>query len=231
MLSLNYDHEEFPPSTLSNLDRRIQFTWDDFLWAALTVGRPSINFVFAYGEASVFEAVFRLGMIRMALQQTSGFYPKLERSAVFRTMDPSEKGAVNYFLALVVCKLFSWKKLNAPWTIHLDVWRQGLAPQYSGGRARPDMVAQSATSGDWYSFESKGRVGKPGSSEKRNAKRQAERLLSVMGTPCSLHVAAITYYENNALTFYCRDPVPTSEPIELKEVPGVWGAYYGFAAH
>jgi len=35
-------------------------SWEDVLWAAITVGRPNRQFVFQYGAASIFEAIFRL---------------------------------------------------------------------------------------------------------------------------------------------------------------------------
>lgn len=45
----------------------LDVTWDDILWAAVTVGRPSLHYVFQHGRASEYEALFRWSLIRMAL--------------------------------------------------------------------------------------------------------------------------------------------------------------------
>jgi hypothetical protein len=95
------------------------------------------------------------------------------------------------------------------------------------GRSRPDMIAQSATSLDWHSFECKGRASIPGAREEQKAKAQAQRLVRVDGTFCSLQIGAITFFRNNSLEFFGRDPDPTDgERIELPEPNSAWGAYY-----
>jgi hypothetical protein len=218
LLSIDYSHEDFPNGMIPALERRIQFTWDELLWSALTIGRPSLYFVFRFGNASLFEALYRIGMIRTALEENGRSYTKLRTTKAFRQMDPSEKGAINYLLGLVICKLFAAKRLDAPWTLHLDVWRRRLSAQLIIANKRPDMVAQSTTTGEWHTFECKGRSTEPSDAVKRNAKRQAENLFSILGVPCSLHVAAITYYVNHELNFYCRDPVPDSGSLKLPEI-------------
>jgi hypothetical protein len=163
----------------------------------------------------------------MALQQRGARGQKLVRSGLFKQMDPTEKVAVNYFFGLLVCKLFASKLLDAPWTLHLDVFRATLNPRTVGGRSRPDMVAQSASTTDWHAFECKGRGSAPGKPEKQKAKAQAERLVSVNGTPCTLHVGAIIFFINDAIEFYWRDPAPTTgEPIQIPNPEHAWRAYY-----
>src|SRR4051812_42752805 len=96
--------------------------WNELLWAALTVGRPNRQYVFRYGTPSLYEAIFRVSMLRMALEQRSPTARRLRRTETAKNLDPSEKGAINYFLGLVICKLFADKLLNVPWMMHLDVW-------------------------------------------------------------------------------------------------------------
>ena len=200
---------------------------NDVLWAAVTVGRPDVFHVFRHGNASVQEAIFRWSMVRMALQQRGVRGQKLVRTDLFKQMDPTEKGAVNYFLGLLMCKLFASKLLDAPWTLHLDVFRAMLNPRLIGGRSRPDMVAQSASTTQWYAFECKGRASVPGDAEKQKAKAQAQRLVSVNATPCTLQVGAITFFKNDAVEFYWRDPEPgTREPIQISNPDFGWGTYY-----
>jgi hypothetical protein len=227
MLFLDYENDNFPTAVLPNAQCRLSVTWDDILWAAVTVGRPDLLHVFRHGEASVYEAIFRWSMVRMALQQRGPRGQKLVRTDAFKQMDPTEKGAVNYFLGLVACKLFASKLLDAPWTLHLDVFRGELNRRLLGGRSRPDMVAQSASTRAWHAFECKGRTSVPGSAEKQKAKAQAQRLVSVGRTNCTLHVGAITFFRNDALEFYWRDPEPVvREPIEIPEPEFAWRVYY-----
>jgi hypothetical protein len=79
----------------------------------------------------------------------------------------------------------------------------------------------------WHAFECKGRASPPNNSAKAKAKEQAERLVSVDGVPCSLHVGAITYFKNDALQFYWVDPPPTTRrAIEVPYSPSAWRDYY-----
>lgn len=226
-LFIDYENEDFPVPSLGNGKYRLATNWDDMLWAAITVGRPNTFHVFRHGNASLHEARFRWSMVRMALQQRGPTGQKIVRTDLFKRMDPTEKGAVNYFLGLILCKLFAAKLLDAPWTIHLDVFRSWLAPRLLAGRSRPDMVAQSSVTRDWHAFECKGRASTPGEEEKRKAKAQARRLVSVGGSTCQLHVGCITFFRSDAIEFYWRDPEPESgNGMELPEVPGMWRAYY-----
>jgi hypothetical protein len=94
MLFLNYESEDFPTTVLPNGQRRLSVTWDDVLWAAVRVGRPDLFHVFRHGEASVYEAIFRWSMVRMALQQRGPGGQKLVRTDAFKQMDSTEKGTV-----------------------------------------------------------------------------------------------------------------------------------------
>lgn len=226
-LFIDYQNEDFPVSILGDGKYRLATNWDEILWAAITVGRPNIFHVFRHGNASLHEARFRWSMVRMALQQRGQTGQKVIRTDLFKRMDPTEKGAVNYFLGLILSKLFSAKLLDAPWTIHLDVFRSWLAPGLLTGRSRPDMVAKSDVTGQWHAFECKGRASTPGEEEKRKAKAQARRLVSVGGSTCQLHVGCITFFRNDTIEFYWRDPEPDQDNgMELPETPAMWRAYY-----
>lgn len=56
---LDYENENFPTAILANTKRRLNVSWDEILWAAVTVGRPDIFHIFRFGNASTFEAIFR----------------------------------------------------------------------------------------------------------------------------------------------------------------------------
>jgi hypothetical protein len=225
-LRIPYVAEGFPLGTALNGMSELDVSWNDILWAALTVGRPNRQYVFRHGDASRYEAIFRLSLVRMTLEQSRPRAYRLRRTNAARTLDPTEKGAVNYFLGMTLCKLFADKLLNTPWLLHLDVFRPQLNAVLTG-RSRPDLVGKEYRTNTWHAFECKGRVSPPGPTAKRRAKEQATRLTSVNGIPCSLHVGAISFFRGEALNFYWLDPDP--EKGNLIEVPyngDAWRHYY-----
>ncbi len=113
-LSIAYETESFPLETIRNGKAELPVTWDDVLWAAITVGRPDRYYVFRHGDASMYEAVFRWSLVRMALEQRGFSAYRLRRTIAAKTLDPTEKGAVNYFLGMIFCKLFAARLLNTP---------------------------------------------------------------------------------------------------------------------
>ncbi len=225
-LQIPYQTEAFPAGTVANGTSYLSVTWDDVLWAAVTVGRPNRHYVFRHGDASRYEAVFRWSLVRMALEQSGPVGYRLRRTSAAKTLDPTEKGAVNYFLGMTLCKLFAAKLLNTPWVLHLDVFRPRVNPVLTG-RSRPDLVGKESGTSLWHAFECKGRISPPDSSVKGKAKDQALRLVSVNGTPCSLHVGAITHFKNDVLQFYWRDPAPEERNrIEVPFTEDAWRYYY-----
>lgn len=231
MPDIDYESDGFPSSgPVANGSDVLSVSWDDLLWAAITVGRPSRHFVFRYGTASLYEALFRASALRMTLEQIGPGARRLRRTAAAKSLDPSEKGAVNYFLGLTLCKLFAEMKLNAPWLLHLDVFRDRLNPRLLSGRSRPDLIGLT-TGGEWIALESKGRVSPPTADAKTKAKEQAERVVSIRGTPVSYRIGGFAYFKDDVLRFFWRDPQPDGvEPpnairLDLTE-DDIWRAYY-----
>src|SRR5512135_2066178 len=100
-LRIDYDSDGFPPgSPVQNWPNTLDTSWNDVLWSAVTVGRPNRAYVFRGGLPSQYEALFRWSLVRMALEQSSTAATRLRRTEAARTLDPSEKGAVSYFLGL-----------------------------------------------------------------------------------------------------------------------------------
>ncbi len=225
-LRISYQSENFPTGSITNGLYNLIVSWDDVLWAAVTVGRPNRNYVFQHGDASTYEAIFRWSLTRMALEQSSPAAYRLRRTEAAKTLDPTEKGAVNYFLGMTFCKLFAAKLLDTPWVLHLDVFGEKLNSVLTG-RSRPDLIGQEHGAGRWHAFECKGRISRPDKTVKEKAKGQAQRLVSVNGVACSLHIGAITHLKNDVLQFYWRDPAPEQgQPIEVILPRDVWRYYY-----
>src|SRR5207244_2687161 len=113
---------------------------------------------------------------------------RLRRTGAARALDPTEKGAVNYFMGMTMCKLFAAKLLQAPWVLHLDVFGPTVQAQVMTGRSRPDLVGQIHNTNDWIAMESKGRISPPSADAKTKAKNQALRVTAVGGVAPLYHV-------------------------------------------
>ena len=222
-LRIEYTSRDFP-SAYTFGSGTFTTTWDELLWAAVTLGRPSTYHVFRHGPASFHEAVFRLALIRMAVEQDMNGY--LRRTDAFAALDPTEKGMVSYFFGMTLCKLFASRLLSTPWLLHLDVFRPILNPGIKLGRSRPDLVGEDI-GGKWHAFESKGRSSAPSSADKAKAKAQAQRLVSINGINCDLHIGSLAFFRNDTLEFYWRDPEPDSEgAINLPSPEAEWRYYF-----
>lgn len=222
-LRIDYQSVRFPRSAGVASSGTLSTTWDELLWAAITIGRPDTYHVFRHGPPSFHETIFRLSLVRMALEQEWSGH--LRRTDAFAALDPSEKGMVSYFLGMTVCKVFAARKLFTPWLLHLDSFRHRLSA-ITLGRSRPDLVGQ-AVGGDWHAFECKGRSSSPSSEDKNKAKAQAQRLVSVGSTSCQLHIGSFAFFRNDLLEFYWRDPEPDAEtPIPLPRPDQEWRYYF-----
>lgn len=220
-----YESVDFPAGSVRNAKGHLDVSWDEILWAALTVGRPNIHAVFNYGAASLHEALFRISGVRLAVEQRVSWDQRLRRTDTFRRLDPTEKGAVSYFLGMTFCKVFASRMLNTPWLLHLDVFKDQVGAMLHE-RSRPDLIGQNGATGEWYSFESKGRSAPPTSEEKDNAKGQALRIASVDGQAPRLHIAAFTFLRGDELEFYWRDPEPGGQPVKIFDTEGAWRWHY-----
>lgn len=219
-LKIDYQSRDFPAAY--SRSGTLLTSWDELLWAAITIGRPSTYHVFRYGQASFHEAIFRMALMRMAIEQDWSGY--LRRTDAFESLDPTEKGMVSYFLGMTLCKLFSSRLLQAPWLLHLDVFRNFLSP-VTLGRSRPDLVGEDIN-GNWHAFESKGRSSVPSPTDKAKAKKQAQRLVSVSGKNCSLQIGSFAFFRSDMLEFYWRDPEPDSKDLMSLPTPEVEWRYY-----
>lgn len=224
-MDINYISEQFPAGAIApQHNSPLLVTWDELLWSALTVGRPNRYHVWRHGVASLHEALFRVSMIRMALEQVAGSNV-LTRTRAASTLDPSEKGAVNYFLGMVYCRLFAAKVFDAPWALHLDVFHAQIGAILHSN-SRPDLVAQRRD-GDWVVFEAKGRVRVPTADDKRKAKEQAGRVVRIGTRRPLIGIAGIFYHQGDEAKFFMRDPEPDkAKGIELSLPKNAWAFYY-----
>lgn len=227
-LKIPFTSQGFPAHILSNNSQELSTTWDDIIWSSVTIGRPSIYHVFQHNQVSWYEAIFRIALVRMALEQYGPHAKRLRRTDTFKKLDPTEKSSINYFLGMTFCKLFASSKLDTPWILHLDVFGKSYAAAILKGRSRPDLFGQRSKTGEWIAFETKGRATKPSQADKNKAKIQSQRLKSVGGHSCLLHVGSFSYFVGDAVQFFWIDPPSeTLNPIDLPEIGDEWEYYYG----
>ena len=194
---IEYESENFPNRYRILRNGQLDVSWDEILKAALTVGRPSIFHVFSHGKTSLYEALFRLSLIRMAVEESGN---QLVRTEAFKALDPTEKGMVSYFLGMTFCKLFAEKYLELPWLLHLDIFKDQIDSKLLSGRSRPDLVGRS-DSGKEHIFECKGRSQRPSKTDIEKALKQARRIRTKEG----LNVGAFTYFNSNVLKFFWKN--------------------------
>jgi hypothetical protein len=57
-LRIPFQAEGFPAGIFARPYSDLLVSWDDILWAAVTVGRPNRNYVFRHGDASAMKQYF-----------------------------------------------------------------------------------------------------------------------------------------------------------------------------
>ena len=154
-----------------NGTRRLSISWPQIVHAAITVGRSGWRDVFRHGRHSLFEMFYRYCMIYANLQ--TSYSNHIIKSRAYKSLDPSEKSAISYFLGLTFTKLMATRLFGIPWLMHLDVYKNHLSI-LTGGR-RPDLVGQDSW-GRWSVFEAKGRTSRKEPGVVATAKAQTRGL-------------------------------------------------------
>ena len=189
-------------------------------------GRAGMGHLIQFGIYSTFEITYRAALIYANLRET--LVGMLTRSAAYDGLDPSEKGAISYFVGMTFTKLFSNRLLNVPWLMHLDVYRQQLQAILAG-KSKPDLVGLTAGS-DWVTVESKGRTNGYEESVLESAKMQTQQLTTIQGVQPILRVGSLTYFSAGNLQFAMRDPKGDSHRARIKDLPlakdVLIGSYY-----
>jgi len=220
MLRLPYRPEYFGAYMGSALTQvsEISFTWDELIRAAITVGRRNWSDVLRHGTYSILEGLWRVAIVRANLiEEPDG---RLGESSAFRDLDPSERGAISYFLGLTFTKLIADKLFFVPWLLHLDVYRQDLNPHLALP-VKPDFVGMDAHQ-QWLVAESKGRTSPVGRQALEDAKRQTRSLRNLNGALPALRIAVGTYFTSGMSRARIWDPDELDNnavdlPIPLEE--------------
>jgi len=203
---------------------QIAAEWSDILRAAITVGRRNARAVFQHGLHSLFEANYRAYMVKANL--TENGRGELVRTQAYKDLDPTEKGAVSYFLSMGLAKLLCEHFFGASWLVHLDVFDGQLNPPLGRG-PRPDLVGTDRR-GNWVVVEVKGRSNDLPEQVIRDGKAQCRRVRQVNGQWSALRLVAGMYFEGPEVQTRLHDPEGAeSDASDLKVTPGkLWHEYY-----
>lgn len=185
-MKITCNYNEFPTSsTIGDGNEDLKFSTSQLIHAAYTVGKHNFEEVYAHPYHSEKEVNFRISMIQAFLSLENDY---VIRSPIFYKLDPSEKGAVNYFLGMVFTNLIAQYKFHVKWLVHLDLFNGKL--EFRDSKKKPDFVGESRKF-SWMAFEAKGIQRKTDNTEK-NALEQLENLVSIDGN-IPLKVASILH--------------------------------------
>jgi hypothetical protein len=212
------------PDTMPNLSgtHELKVEWSDIIWAAVSVGKIGFDDLLAFGPYSVDEIRFRIFLVRanlMASEEKQSTENVTDvyvlQSSAYRHLDPSEKGAISYFLGMALGKLVTFRLLNVPWLVHLSK----LVNTHSlnlPGRSRPDLAGQD-TNGRWIICEAKGRTGGYSELALNQAKEQVGQVRSINGAPPHISMATEMYFDDHLQMWLIdpKDKVPDAVDLQI----------------
>ena len=201
-------HDFRPPYQRINGSGELEVSWSQLVAAAVTVGRARWADVFRFGIHSWWELCLRAGIVFATLIEGPG--GEVFQSDLYRFgLDPSEKGAVSYFLGLVASKVFANRVLGVIWLSHIDLYSEQLRPVLLG-TSRPDLAGDNQH-GEWIVFESKGRSGSFQEAALDRAKEQTRMVRSVSGQEPVARIGAVTHFTGGRMQMTLSDP-PKKHP-------------------
>lgn len=213
----------------------------DFVRASVSVGREHWVQVMRHGPHSRFEVVYRAAMVlaNVQRQETSGRRSRLTRTQAYVNLDPSEKGAVSYFIAQALAKRAAEVLLGVPWLLHLAPAARHFSPTLNRRSLKcPDLLGIQHDTGNAIAIEAKGRTHGIPSAVLLGAKDQLENLIGVRsaGSPTktalirpSMRVAVATgFTRDGIMTMQWEDPPDDAHERDAteQECAAVLDAYY-----
>lgn len=204
---IHYTPRAFAPHHGPLLQQAQDFnlSWEELIWAAISVGRAELFHIIRHGDYSLFEISYRIAILFANLRELDN--ERATRSAAYDGLDPTEKGAISYFLGMTLTKAAINRLCNVPWLMHLDVYREDLAAALGDDRSRPDLVGRDQL-GRWVVVESKGRTNSFDGRALARAKQQAQTVISIGGQAPYLAIGTLVHFDGDALQLHLVDPEP-----------------------
>jgi hypothetical protein len=143
-----------PPYAAFNQFATAPVPFIDLQRSLITVGSQPLAHPYPFGVHSVWKAVSLSAMALCVLGFNS---PSLATTALFQSLDGSEKGSFSYWFGMGFLKIAVERYMGISWLTHVDRLVQSgdivLAP---GANTRGDLVGLDVAA-NWHAFEAKGR--------------------------------------------------------------------------
>lgn len=215
MMLIPYFSRKFDPTLSQDFQgqNNLNCTWPEIIWSAITVGKANWAQTIQFGIYSLYERIYKTYLIYANFIQNNN--NNIAHSNAFDFLDPSEKGAISYYLGITSAKLMAEKYLNTPWLMHLDVYRNQLNPVFAPRKkAKPDLVGWDVN-GNWIVLEGKGRSGRFDNIALNKAKDQVNNLISISGKSPLFKIALECHFQNNILEIIWEDPDKNSKGYKI----------------
>lgn len=215
-LRISYEATDFPVHSGLNGHDGLNLTWDEVIWATMTVGKARRD-VLRHGRYSSADFVHRIACMYAYFDINGGC---MVRSPAFKTLDPSEKGIASFYLGMAMAKLYADKVLGIPWLMHISRYEAAWAVKYGASAKRPDLFGCNAT-GDWVVAEAKGRDRVTGALV---AKMQEQKcsVATINGAAPTHRYGAATRFPEGRLALRIVDPPSRRDAQEVPIDPAAW---------
>jgi hypothetical protein len=211
MPHISYRASSFGPHWGASLSgsHDLQITWQELVWSAVTVGKPGVAYLLAHGWHSVSDNIVRSHMVYANLQQIAG---RLEKSTLYESLDPTEKGAISYFMGMMAAKILGMRLLSTPWLLHVSMFPKLGGSLTLHSNSAPDLIGRT-TEGDWIVLEAKGRTHGLSKLAMSTAKTQTRQLRRINGQFPILRAAVQAFFQPD-LRFAIEDPDDYADAAE-----------------
>jgi len=203
MPHISYCASSFGPHWGSALSgwHNLKVTWQELVWAAVTVGKPGVAYLLAHGWHSVSDNIVRSHTVYANLQQIGR---RLEKSSLYGALDPTEKGATSYFMGMMAAKILGSRLLSTPWLLHVSMFPKLGGTLALHSNSTPDLIGRTK-SGDWIVLEAKGRTHGLSKLAMSTAKTQTRQLRRINGQFPTLRAGVQAFFQPD-LRFAIEDP-------------------------
>lgn len=200
---IRYQASNFAPRYGLKLsgDHKLSVTWPELVWAAITVGKPGLAYLLSHGMHSVSDLIVRSHTVYANLCQNFTYF---EKSSLYEDLDPTEKGAVSYFLGMMATKIICARLLDTPRVFHLSMLKSLGGSAVLRTKSQPDLIGLDRT-GNWVVAEAKGRTNGFSVAAMIKAKLQTRQLRRINGAYPALRVGIQAYFSPE-LNFAVSDP-------------------------
>lgn len=228
MPSIPYTAQNFKPhlGPLLTGSHLLAVTWEELVWSAITIGKPGIAELFSHGWYSLSDAIVRSHTVYANLRQTPSSF---EKSALYDSLDPTEKGATSYFVGMMAAKLVASRLFDTPWLFHLSRFKKSGGKLTLNGNSQPDLIGLNNRR-DWIVIEAKGRTNGFSSGALSKAKDQTRKLRKINGQFPTLRIGIQAYFSPH-LEIMIDDPEEfDDDAVDIfAEQRDLLQGYYSFA--